>query len=562
MDTLSVPIATAEFVALDVETNGRAGVLCEITEVGAVLVGGGELHDRFESLVRVERPLSRGIERFTGITQAMVDPAPRPEDVLPRVAELLEGRVLVAHSASFDRGVLRQAFERLGIEWPDPPTLCTISLARRFAPLAGDRKLATLAGSLGIDVAGVHRALVDAETCARIFCALFPKLCASASSVAGAIELAGPRRSRHRSRRAEPSSVLRPLSTRPDMSSLPDDPGVYIFRDARGKPLYVGKSVSLRTRARAHFCAPAGWTERAEVVDYKPTNSELGALVLENRLIKQWRPAGNVALKRTDKWVYVRCRLDIPFPVLEVAKEPAPGHAVNVGPLKGKAAADELVDQLNSLFLLRRCGRGLKLRPHASAYGQMGRCLSPCLGDLDPNLYRSKLDEALGLFAADGDAAEGLLAMLEAQMREASDARRYERAAALQRRIERMSVVLDRLGGVLRATHACSRLVLARHPVKERFDAFWLVGGRVLDWGPLTGDADEVAERTEAALERVRAERRPRIASPDEVDEIRIVGGWLAAHEPPQLPLDGDLEAGRLSDWIERSTRAPAPVSA
>src|SRR4051812_43757949 len=196
MDTRSGPLATAEFVALDVETNGRAGVLCEMTEVGAVLVGGGELHESFESLVRVERPLSRGIERFTGITQAMVDRAPPPPEVLPRVAELLEGRVLVAHSASFDRGVLRQAFERAAVDWPDPPVLCTLALARRFAPLVRDRKLAALAGSLGIDVAGVHRALVDAETCARIFCALFPKLCASAATVAGAIELAGPRRMR------------------------------------------------------------------------------------------------------------------------------------------------------------------------------------------------------------------------------------------------------------------------------------------------------------------------------------------------------------------------------
>ena len=117
MDTLSVPVATAEFVALDVETNGRAGVLCEMTEVGAVLVGGGELHDRFESLVRVERPLSRGIEIFTGITQAMVDAAPPARRALEPVARLLEGRALVAHSASFDRRVLRQGFERAGLEW-------------------------------------------------------------------------------------------------------------------------------------------------------------------------------------------------------------------------------------------------------------------------------------------------------------------------------------------------------------------------------------------------------------------------------------------------------------
>ena len=139
-----------------------------------------------------------------------------------------------------------------------------------------------------------------------------------------------------------------------------------MFRDERGRPLYVGKSVSLRTRARAHFCAPAGWTERAEIVDYRPTNSELGALVLENRLIKEWKPAGNKKLKRTERYCYLRCRLDIPYPVLEVASEPAPGHAVNVGPLGSRALARELADQLTSLYRLRHCGRTLKLREHPS----------------------------------------------------------------------------------------------------------------------------------------------------------------------------------------------------
>src|SRR5438874_8144262 len=102
MDPAATPIAAAEYVCVDTETNGRAGDDCELTEVGAVLVGGGELHDELESLVRVERPLSRGIERLTGITQAMVDGAPAPEAALARVGELLSGRVLVAHSAQFD----------------------------------------------------------------------------------------------------------------------------------------------------------------------------------------------------------------------------------------------------------------------------------------------------------------------------------------------------------------------------------------------------------------------------------------------------------------------------
>src|SRR3954452_25513001 len=535
-------LASAEYVCVDTETNGRPGEGCELTEVGAVLVGGGELHERFESLVRVERPLSRGIERFTGITQAMVDSAPPAREVLPRVKEMAEGRVLVAHSASFERRVLAQAFERAGIEWEQPPVLCTVAMARRFAPLARQRKLAPLAEALGIEVRAVHRALVDAETCAKVFCALFPKLCAAVGTIQDAIAMLSPRR------RAPKQKGRRvPKEERPDLTKLPDDPGVYLFRDVRGRPLYVGKSVSLKSRARSHFCAPAGWTERAEVVDYRPTNSELGALVLENRLIKQWRPAGNKKLKNTDGYVYIRARLGIAFPILEVAAEPAAGLAINVGPLRGSDSAKELVDQLNSLFALRHCGRKLPRRDHPSAYGQMGRCLSPCLRDLDPNAYRRRLDEALAPFSGAGDGGEALIARIEEQLAEASATQRYERAAVLLRRRDRLAGLVVRLSGLLEATHARSRLVLAKHPAKPHWDAFWIVAGLVADWGPLPAP-DEMAERTRQALAPRPARRRP--IPPEAVDEIRIVHTWIAAHDPPRLELDEPPPPGRLAAWV------------
>ena len=106
---------------------------------------------------------------------------------------------------------------------------------------------------------------------ARVLRAL-SRLCANAATVGDAVDLL---RSRRRARKTEPAERI-PPDQRPDLSTLPDDPGVYVFRDERGRPLYVGKSVSLRSRARAHFCAPAGWTERAEIVDYRPTNSSWG----------------------------------------------------------------------------------------------------------------------------------------------------------------------------------------------------------------------------------------------------------------------------------------------
>jgi DNA polymerase-3 subunit epsilon len=551
----TAPLRTAEFLVVDTETNGLAGPACEVTEVGAVLVGGGELHDRWETLLSVRAPLSRGIQRFTHITQAMVDEAPPAEVRLPELAELLRGRVMVAHSASFDRRVLREAFARANVAWPDPPVLCTVALARRLAPLARQRKLRPLAEGLGIDVEVSHRALADAETCARVFCALFAKLCAHATTIEGALELTRPSRPRRAgaSRRTDGGRSLRGVRRRsPDLSALPDAPGVYVFRNDAGQPLYVGKSVALRSRARAHFAASSpdsDWVAQAELVEHTETASELGALLLEHATIRRLQPPGNVRHKHQDPYVYLRCRLDIAFPVLELAPEPAAGRAVNVGPLRGRSLAAELLEQLNSLFGLRHCGRTLRRRPWPSAYGQMGRCLSPCLGDLDPNLYRRRLDEALALLA---DGGAPLLAHVTRQMHAAAAEQAFERATWLRRRRARLAELLERLGGVLEATHVRPRLVLAPSPDGRRADAVWLAGGRVPDWGELRGPED-LADRTARVLRDVGPARAgggaagPVHLTPDEVAAARIAATWCEANDPPELALEPPPSAGRLA---------------
>jgi len=563
---LDRPLATAEFLVVDTETNGLAGDACELTEIGAVLVGGGELHDRWETLLSVRTPLSRGIQRFTGISQAMVDQAPPAEAMLPDLAEQLRGRVLVAHSAGFDRRVLVQAFARAGLPWPSPPSLCTVALARRFHPLARQRRLQPLAESLGIEVEVTHRALADAETCARVFCALFGRLCANATTIREALALLRPPRPRRPRAAATDGGGPRVRGARrrrPDLGGLTDDPGVYIVRNAEGQVIYVGKSVSVRARARAHFApssAEGSWANQAETVEHEVTNSELGALVLESRLVKRLRPPGNVRLKHVDSYVYLRCRLDIAFPVLEVAPSPAPGRAVSVGPLRGRSLAVELLEQLNSLFGLRHCGRKLKLRPWPSAYGQMGRCLSPCLNDLDPNLYRRRLDEALALFTGRGDGGAALLRHIDGQMRAAAAEQAFERAAWLRRRRQRLEVLLERLGGVVAASHARPRLVLAQHPRGGRFDAFWLVGGRVVDWGAL-GDLDDVAERTARALRGGDGTGPTSSLQPDEVDDARIVATWLASRPAPTLDLGRAPGQDELERFVARARESEPPQS-
>jgi DNA polymerase-3 subunit epsilon len=222
---------------------------------------------------------------------------------------------------------------------------------------------------------------------------------------------------------------------------------------------------------------------------------------------------------------------------------------VSVGPLRERAAAAELLEQLNSLFRLRHCGRAMKRRYWPSAYGQMGRCMSPCLGDLDPNAYRRRLDEALALFTGRGDGGAALLAHLDAQMRAAAAEQQFERAAWLRRRRARLEVLLDRLGGVVRATHVAPRLVRASHPSdSRRGDVFWLAGGRVADWGPLreVGDADE---RTRLALQAHEGGATAHVAL-DAADEMRIVSTWMASHAPAVLALDPAPDAFELERFL------------
>jgi DNA polymerase-3 subunit epsilon len=142
-----------------------------------------------------------------------------------------------------------------------------------------------------------------------------------------------------------------------------------------------------------------------------------------------------------------------------------------------------------------------------------------------------------------------LLGHVEEQMRAAMAAQRYERAAWLKRRRERLAWLLERLGGVLAATHARPRLVLAEHPAGARFDAFWLVGGRVVDWGPL-GGLDDVMERTDRALRAGDGTGATAVLAPDEVDEARIVATWLDGHDARTLDLHHGADRAMVARFL------------
>lgn len=138
-------------------------------------------------------------------------------------------------------------------------------------------------------------------------------------------------------------------------------------------------------------------------------------------------------------------------------------------------------------------------------------------------------------------------------MREAAAKRRFERAAWLRRRLRRLGVILTRLDGVLESTHARPRLVLAAHPVDaQRRDAFWLVGGRLADWGALSEASGELWDRTARAL--TRNGRPGEVGAhvpPDEIDEVRLVRSYLASHPGlPELVLEPAPTLEELREFV------------
>ena len=157
---LAQPLSTTEFLAVDTETNGYARERCEMTKWARCSSAAASCTTAGRRSSGCA-PLSRGIQRFTGITQAMVDGAPPPEAVLP---ELRAAGCGAASSSRTTRastgGVLRQAFARAALDWPDPPVLCTVAMARRLAPLQRRRGLARAGRGAG------HRGRGDAPRAA------------------------------------------------------------------------------------------------------------------------------------------------------------------------------------------------------------------------------------------------------------------------------------------------------------------------------------------------------------------------------------------------------------
>ncbi|POM24149.1 UvrABC system protein C [Actinomadura rubteroloni] len=459
LDDLGTPLADVTFVVVDLETTGGSARDSAITEIGAVKVRGGVELGEFGTLVDPGAPIPPFITALTGITQQMVYAAPRIAEVLPAFLEFARGCVLVAHNAPFDIGFLKAACAERERPWPGFPVVDTVDLARRV--LTRDEvpncKLETLARHFRAATTPNHRALDDARATVDVLHGLIERL--GSFGVTSLEELRGFAKAPTPEQRGK-----RHLA-----DDVPSAPGVYLFEDARGEVLYVGKSGDLRSRVRSYFTgSETRWRARemvglAERVRPIVCATGLEAEVRELRLIAAHKPRYNRRSKFPERVVWLKLTVE-PFPRLSIVRERRPDGAAYLGPLGSRRQAEEARAALHEAVPLRQCTQRLTLalvergKAQTCALADLGRCGAPCTGHETPERYAGHAAAVRSVFAGD---VRPVAAAATARIDRLAVELRYEEAAAQRDRLAafvRAASRAQRLG----ALAGCAQLVAAR----------------------------------------------------------------------------------------------------
>jgi len=386
---IEAPALRGPVACVDLETTGGMAVHHRVIEVGIVLLDDGAVVERWSSLVNPGQRIPPTIEQFTGISNEMVVDAPSFDDVRTEVRRRLEGRLFVAHNARFDYGFVRNEFRRLGEKF-SAPVLCTVRLSRLLFAEHARHNLDTLIERHGLECSQRHRALGDAE--------VLPALLAAFERTAGSERL-----------QDSVQSVLHETRLPPHLpqdlaDDLPEGPGVYLFRGEGDALLYVGKSRNLRSRVLAHFGAEHRSSKEAKLarqvrsVEWRETGGELGALLLESRLVKELRPSANRQLRGSAGLHCIRLCPGPDGPAVEIvplADADPTGDEESYGPFRTARDATRALEGKAREACL--CLKTMGLEPGAgSCFGhQLGRCRGACVGKEPRALHDARLRVAL-----------------------------------------------------------------------------------------------------------------------------------------------------------------------
>ncbi len=377
-----------KYAIIDIETTGGNTSRDKITEIAIVLHDGERIIDRFESLINPERYIPAGITELTGITQEMVDQAPKFYEVARQIVEMTKGAVFVAHNVRFDYGFIKKEFSRLGYAYTRKQ-LCTVRLSRKTFPGLHSYSLGNLISHFSIPISDRHRAMGDAMATTQLFEYILEKQ-REGTEIRDMINL-GIR-----------ESLLPPGIDMEKIHALPETCGVYYLHDEQGNIAYVGKSINIKKRIADHFSdldKKGGKVHRiVRDISYEETGSELIALLLESFEIKRLQPSINRAQRRVtfpyvmycwkDDKGYLRLTTD-KVKLRDRKKLRIIGEYPSIASARGRIGIIQEEFGLCGILSGKDKGTGPCFGFH------LKQCQGACVGQEPPASYNAKVEEAI-----------------------------------------------------------------------------------------------------------------------------------------------------------------------
>jgi len=280
------------YAVVDIETTGGFASGNGITEIAIIVHDGSKVLEVFETLINPDQDIPFYIQTLTGISNEMVSNAPFFGEVAPRIYDLLQDKIFVAHNVNFDFSFVRHQLAQAGYQLQSKK-LCTVRMSRKVIPGHSSYSLGKLCSALRIPLNDRHRACGDATATAHLLKLLLE------NDKEGLIPLSLNKSSKEQ--------VLPPHISRAQIEALPPTPGVYYFKDQKGKIIYIGKAINLKKRVYSHFSGNSIKQQRQEFlknihsIEHTPCGTELMALILEAAEIQKHWPENNRALKRPEQ---------------------------------------------------------------------------------------------------------------------------------------------------------------------------------------------------------------------------------------------------------------------
>ncbi|AWS42402.1 excinuclease ABC subunit UvrC [Streptosporangium sp. 'caverna'] len=364
-----------------------------------------------------------------------------------------------------------------------------------------------------------------------------------------------------------------PVGFRPKSGSIPESPGVYRFKDADGRVIYVGKAKSLRQRLNSYFADFAGLHPRtqtmlttAAAVDWTVVGTEVEALQLEYSWIKEYDPRFNVKYRDDKSYPYLAVTMGEEFPRVQVLRGAKRKGTRYFGPYSHAWAIRETVDLLLRVFPIRSCSSGVFKRAaqigRPCLLGYIDKCSAPCVSRVTAEEHRALAEDFSDFMAGN---TGRFIKRLEREMREAAVEQEYEKAARLRDDLQALQRAMEKQAVVLSDNTDCDVIALAEDPLEAAVQVFYVRGGRIRGQRGWVVDKVEEAgpgELVEHFLLQMygdaSAETLPKeVLVPVPLPEVEAVTELLSEHRKARVeirvPQRGDKKA--LMETVERNAK-------